>query len=269
MPNNKTVKQMAKNWLKNIYAANVAVALYILAISVFVYSLSSLIYSISGIIGTVVFSLICYIFLFAPAVLGCIFYVYRATEQKDTSIVEVAYPFLSKNAYLCTMKYVLLTTLRAGGIFLAVMAPYIAIRVFTSPSVYSALSGTMPSWTVMFWLLRRFFFIGGITAFIAVVSKYYAAPVIFMAGEGKSPAEAIYMARCVRSASNSSFIGFVFSMFLWIALSFLMLPAIFLLPYIVFAYVFYCKSAIAEYNKTQITDEYSYDPMGFPVGGNE
>ena len=79
--------------------------------------------------------------------------------------------------------------------------------------------------------------------------KYYLAPFLIVADENMEVGEAIHMSSTVSKNVMLDIIYLFLSFLGWIALSVLIIPLVFTMPYMLTSLSFHVRFAIAEYNK--------------------
>ena len=133
------------------------------------------------------------------------------------------------------------------GVF--VFAPILILWLVTNTYVYDLFKVSIPVWTTNLNSIFNLAYSFSCILFITLLSKYYLAPIIFIGDENIDPLEAINMAKIIANKSYVDFIFLCFSCLAVILLSFLLLPLIFTLPYLLISYVLHSLHAITEYNE--------------------
>lgn len=268
MPTNEAVKSTAKASLKKLWPECIAVSI-ILGVNAV---LSSCIQSIIAIVWSstvaTVFSIVYFLFVTIPLLMGVAFWLWRVTVLSDSHIFEIFFPFSTRFVYARVISFVFAAALRLLIALVLFMLPFVLVKLASSPEIYEIFGGQMPTWTANFWIFENFFKFIGLAAFAFFASRFYLAPLLFLIGGDITPAEAIFMSRRIGAVSYSAFLQLILSFVGWAALSLLIIPAIYTLPYFIMCVTVHCRYAINYYNNKQNQQGFSYTPPGQDFGAD-
>ena len=243
------VKLTAKTALKNNWLKT-SVASLIVLFAFFIISIASGFVSfVLNDFAAYVFLGICAIFLLFPLAFGLIKFFWRFIFGADDSPVSVFGYFSAKAEYKRALRLTVSLILRAAGFGLLLFFPAIIVDLFSGVKVYDFLNIPIPIWTSNFSYLSAFLkTLAGVALFF-VMLKYYPAPFLVVADENMDVAEAIHMSVTISKNVMLDIIYLFLSFIGWIALSVLIIPLVFTMPYMLTSLSFHVRFAIAEYNK--------------------
>lgn len=260
MPTNAAVKSTAKASLKKLWPQAIA-ACVILGINAL---LASCIQSVIALVWStpvsIVAAVIYFLFFTAPLLMGVTFWLWRVTVLSDSPVAEMFFVFSTRFVYARVISFILAAALRLAVILFLCLLPFGLVKLASTPELYEFFGGQIPTWTASFWIFESFFEFVGIGVFLLIASRHYIAPLLFMIGGDITPAEAIYMSRRIGKVSFGAMLQLVASFIGWAALSILVIPAIYTLPYFLMCMTVHCRYAINYYNSTQNNAGYSYTP---------
>ncbi len=243
------VKLTAKTALKGNFLKVVAVC------SIFVFgwilciSLAELLGIITGEVIAVIISVVMFLFLCLPILLGVMRYVWRMLFSVTDSPVAVFYLFSSKQLYLKSLKLIFQFVLRIIFWLLVLNIPSLLLFLLSKGFVFEFFNSATPVWTANLAYYSKLLlnFTSVIVFFIML--KYYIAPILFVADDNIDVGEAMYLSSVIARKSSIDFIGLLVVSLGWILLSVLILPLPFTLPLLLTYYAVHVRFAVAEYNK--------------------
>ncbi|MBE6808348.1 MAG: DUF975 family protein [Ruminococcaceae bacterium] len=257
----KAVKITAKttlkgNWLKLIFAVGAFL------FCCFICDYSAGILSYTGVYAlSVAISALLTVFVLAPILLGLIRFVWRILFDADDSPVSIFYYLSDKKLYRKAVKFIWAIIIKALPAALILYFPIILFWFFTQGFFYEMFGLVTPLWTAN---LNTVIIIADVFAFVALVFymlRFYLAPILFVADENMDIHETLLMSTVISKKTSLDFIYLFFSFLGWVALSLLIIPLIFTLPYMLTAYAVHVRFAVAEYNKiigTAVAEEFTY-----------
>lgn len=246
---NLAVKTTAKLSLKNRYTGGIVAA------SVFLFSFIVCSFCVDmagtvfGNVGAYITALLLLIFLIMPLTTGYVYWGVRLIFTEDSEPVLIFKYFSGKADYIKSLKLSLIIT---GNLLLTgilVFLPYVFADLIASGKLFILFNARIPLWASSLWSVARFLKDAGFIALFFAALKYYLVPFLIAADEEMDPLEAIHMSKIISSGSKKAFIALAFSLILYIAACFLVIPIIFILPYFTAAYAVHCRFAVASYNK--------------------
>ncbi|MBQ0083458.1 MAG: DUF975 family protein [Clostridiales bacterium] len=253
-PTSKAVKSTAienlkGKWVKNSCAALIPVVLIIIFAMIGKLLYAEMPFKITGIL-LAVSALFVFVLIVCPVMLGCVRFFRYASLDKETKIGELFFYFSSKTDYLRALFFTLNFTVRIFIIgFLFMLPSFIADLAYHGRLDF--LTGNVtPLWFNDLWIVSIFLRAAAVFAFAMVMLRYYLAPFIFAANDSISANEAIHLSSCASKISSIAFLSLSLSLILWIALSVLIIPMVFTLPYLFACYTAHCNFAVYHYNKS-------------------
>lgn len=245
----KIVKATAKSTLKNNYS----VSLFCSTALIIVFFLGTYIsYPLTMSLGNVIGSLFMAFFSFfvtAPVFLGVLRFFWRLSFSVTDSPLMIFYYFSKKELYFRTIKFLFNILVKLIPSLILLTLPPFTVFLISKGEVFDFFEITPPLWTAN---LENIIFLTttlSVIVFLFVLFKYYLSPLLFIADENIDTAEAIHMSMVISKKTSLDFAYLVLSFIGWILISFLILPLIFLLPYMLSAYCTHTRFAVAEYNK--------------------
>ena len=251
IPNSKIVKITAKTALTDIKTDTAVVSLF----GIFSILIMSLLTSVISANEGEIFSVLSYgvsvlfsVFVIAPLLLGIIRFFWRMTDGMNDNIPVVFYYFSSRKQYSRALKLTLVMLFRISTVLFVCMLPYGIVGLISGSQIYQLLGFEIPIWAPNLILIRSFLYILGVSAAIFYVSRYYLVPVLVVMNEELLLLEAVHISSMVSKKSLASFLSLLVSLIIWIALTVLLIPAVYTLPFIFVCYVVHCRFAITNYN---------------------
>lgn len=243
------VKLTAKTALKNNWPKAAAVCVISVCARLIVGLTASLAaYMANGTVG-IILSAVLSFFILLPLFLGVIRFFWRMIFSADDSPVLVFYYFSGKKHYMRAVKLAFLLTVRALFFGIILLIPAMIVDLFAGSFLYDALNIATPLWTTNLYYLSLFLKTVAFVILAFIIARYYIAPFLLIADEEMEAAEAIHMSDVISKSTILDFIYLFFSLIGWIALSVLVVPIIFTLPYIITSFSVHVRFAVAEYNK--------------------
>lgn len=243
------VKATAKTALKGKWVKSI-VASIILASAVLICAITGdLVLYIAGNAAAVIYKTLFSVLVVMPLFLGALRFFWRLLFGMEDDPLILFYYFSSLKLYRRALKLCLSLTVRIAVIGAVLFLPAVFTDLLSNAKLYEAFGNAIPLWVSNLWpvsvLLKS---LAGV-ALAFVVIRYYAAPVLFVADDTIDFAEAVHMSSVVARGSYADFVYLVFSLLGWIMLCFLYIPIVFVLPYLLTAYLVYVRFAVAYFNK--------------------
>lgn len=198
-------------------------------------------YSIVASFCITVFSAVYGLFLFVPFSMGVLRWFWKNSHGEEVELQTVFYYFSSARLFF---KTVLLASLLFLLIILGALicfVPFIMISLLTKPEFYALFGTGMPVWTSGLFSLAQTFEIAGLFLFVCWVARYALFFVPFFENEQMSVAKIISESVKLTKGKLIRMIGFLFSFIGWILLCFILLPALFVIPFALSSLVEYAK----------------------------
>lgn len=244
-----SIKRLSKDIFKN-NAIILTVSTSIVMAVWFVIINSALIVEAFTTSAAVIICLAIFGFLFfAPILMGFLRYVWRLVSGVADNPIALFYYFSNKKLYLKVLKFVFSLSIRVVACYLIFYIPVFALKIITGTTIYEVLNIPVPMWTFNLSNLGAFLRFLSVVATIVSVLKLYLAPMLFVADENIECAEAIHLSTVISKRTTIDFIFLCLSFFGWILLSFLSVPLIFTMPYMILAYLIHSSAAVDAFNK--------------------
>ena len=243
------IKQTAKTALSGKALAAFSASCVFVFICIICTMLSELIWMVAGAASAVVFASLLAIFLCAPLALGVLYYFRRILWGQNDNITIVFRYFSCIDEYKRALHLTLLLALRLLAAGALLFSPSVILDALASEKFYSLIGISIPVWSSNLWVVISFLrVVAGVLLFF-VMLKYYMAPFLFIGDDNMDAAEAVNMSTIISKRTSGEFFWLIVSMAAWIALSLLLIPLPFLLPYFICVYGVHCRFAVANYNK--------------------
>lgn len=249
--NSKTVKATVRDALRTKFL-RVAVACLIPFITgMILVVIFSLLFEVLPKIIAALLATAAGFFVFYPIIIGTVrFFVRFIKGNIEEDAAAVFYYFTGGKKYGKILYLQIILSIKKLGIGLVTALPMLTAWVVSGSFIYDLFNVPMPIWAQSVSYIIIYLQILGLVAYFVLTLRYYLAPFLLAADEGMHAAEAVYMSKLISKRTIIDFIFLLFSHILYILLSFVVLPAVFTLPYLVGAYVVHCDSAVEQYNNT-------------------
>lgn len=237
-------KSLAGNWLIAIFSALTVLVSFLIIDNI------SWVFSI--VLGNVVASFILIlstILLCGPLSLGVLRLFWRMHGGLIETPATVFYYFSSIKRFHKAIKLCFMLSIRLLMVAAVFYLPAIILYIISSPELYDFLKQPIPMWSQHLVNLVDFFSSIGAVLVVASMLRFYLSPILIIADDEMDIDEALHMSAVISKASLTDFIFLLFSLILWIILSFLFIPLIFTLPYFIMNYIVHSKVAIKDYNE--------------------
>ncbi len=244
-----SIKKEAKATLRGNWVSAIITALTALLSFLIIQNIGWVLSIVIGEIAASFIALLLTVLLCGPLTLGVLRYFWRMHGGMDEAPASAFYYFSSAVAYHKAIRLCFMLAIRLLGFALLFFLPAIAISVISSQQLYDFLQIPIPIWSQHLAYLVNFFSTIGIVLTAFTLMRFYLAPILVIADDQMDVEEAIHMSVVIARASVLDFIFLVFSLVLWIILSFLFIPLIFTLPYFIMCYTLHAVYAIKEYNE--------------------
>lgn len=256
--NSKTVKATVRDALRSKFLRVAVACLIPFVAGMILVILFSLLSEALPAWVCVILAALSVLFLLYPLIMGTVRFFVRFIKGKlEEDAGVVFYYFASPKNYGKILYLQIILTVKKLGIGLVTALPMLIAWVISGSFVYELFNIAMPIWAQSISYLIIYLQILGALVYFILTLRYYLAPFLLVVDEGMHAAEAVYMSKLISRRTTLDFIFLLLSHILYILLSFLLLPAIFTLPYLVGAYVVHCDSAVEQYNNTvkKLTEE--------------
>ena len=246
---NSSIKKISRDILKSNYIGCIIVTAIFLTAFFICYNISALLLLVAGTYFSVgAFAVLCF-FVLAPLLMGVIRYFWRLSCGTADNPVAVFYYFSSAKIFIKTLKLVFSLGLRTALSYLVFSIPTIALKVISGSWLYSVLNMPIPIWTVnLTGVISILHLIAFIATFFSVI-KYYLAPMLFVADENIDTEEAMHLSTVISKRTLLDYIFLLFSFIGWLLLCLLIIPLIFIVPYILISYLVHCSYAVNTFNE--------------------
>lgn len=244
-----SIKRLSKDIFKNnaiILIVSTAIVLAIWFVGIY---LALIVETFTATAATIICLCIFSILFFAPIFMGFLRYIWRMISGVTDNPITLFYYFSEKKLYFKVLKLTLSLGIRAAVCYLIFYIPIFVLNIITGTRIYEALNIPVPMWTFNLSNLTAFLRFLSIIATLISVLKLYLAPMLFVADENIDVAEAVHLSNVISKRTIIDFIFLGLSFAGWILLSFLSLPLIFTLPYMIAAYLIHSSAAVDAFNK--------------------
>lgn len=264
MPDSKVVKITARTALRSKWIEAISASFLGLFAVIFVRILASILMlnQDAGVHIAVVLTIVLFsVFAISPLFLGIVRFFWRLTDSANDPLSSVFFYFGRKEDYLKSVK---LTFIMVWRVFIAgflCMMPYAFINIISGSWFYQFMGFEIPLWAPNLVLFESVLYIGGIMAAVLYVSRYYLVPVLVASNDDLLLLEAVHISCMVSKRSVTSFLWLSVSLFGWIMLTVLLLPAIYTLPLILCCYTVHSRFAMVNYNL--VMEQSENNAMGF------
>lgn len=188
------------------------------------------------------------LFVLLPVILGLLRWFWRACCGMYDGVETLFYYFSSKSVYLRALKATAIfwaASIAAG--FVCMLPTYIT-SLIASPRLYQLFGGNMPSSFGAAGTLIRALRLMGYVALVFVWARLINyLPMVVMYDDVK-PEKLFPITMRVFAHYTTQTMGFILSFFGYILLSVLVIPLVFVGPYIITSYMTYVKFAVNNYN---------------------
>ncbi len=237
-------KSLGGNWLIAIFSALTVLVSFLI--------IDNIAWVFSIVLGNVAASFILAlltVLLCGPLALGVLRLFWRMHSGLTETPATVFYYFSSIKRYHKAIKLCFMLSIRLLMFAVAFYIPAIILYVISSPELYDFLKLPIPMWSQHLVHLVDFFSSIGAVLVIASMLRFYLSPILIIVDDEMDIDEALHMSAVISKASLTDFIFLLFSLILWIILSFFFIPLIFTLPYFIMNYVVHSEVAIKDYNE--------------------
>ena len=248
-PTNSVVKITAKSvlsnkWVRAIFAT--AILLFILFISLNTASILNLV--LGDIFANVFLAAISFFMIF-PVALGLIRYFWRFLFEVEDNPTMIFYYISNSKVYKKSLTLIFNLSYRFILYSLLINLPRIILILMSKSFVYEFIGMPIPMWSANLSGVSTILGVISSVVIFFVISKFYLAPVIFVADDNIDVHEAMHMSTIISKKSSMDFYYLILSFIGWLLLCLLVVPLIFVLPYFIVSYLVHVRFAIAEYNK--------------------
>ena len=249
MFSSNSIKRLSKDIFKKNAILLSVNAIIVMAVWFLVLNISLITEVITASYASIICLIVFGFLFFAPIFMGFLRTVWRLISGVKDNPIALFYYFSDKKLYFKALKFVLLFGIRVAVCYLIFYIPVFVLEIITSAKFYELLNVPVPMWTFNLSNIGAFLQLLSVVATWVSVLKLYLAPMLFVADENIEVDEAIHLSTVISKRTIIDFIFLTLSFFGWILLSFLSIPLIFALPYMVMAYLIHSSAAIDAFNK--------------------
>ncbi|MBE6740498.1 MAG: hypothetical protein E7565_09300 [Ruminococcaceae bacterium] len=248
MVTTKAVKSTALITLKGNWALLCAQAM-VPVFATIIIVLSCVLFSLPfGQIASCVIFALSFVFILSPIWLGVIRTYWRKANGVTDGVSGCFYYFSKKANYKRSLKYSFKVLLHWLRVALVLLLPVILIHVATDSEIYELFGISIPLFLMnLRYLDVVFHAVALVLATVHLINLYLPA-FIFVSCEDMNPSECFFRGVEIGRYTKSRFFAHFLGFFGWILLSFLLIPLLFTLPYLLMSYVVECRYNVAFYN---------------------
>lgn len=251
-PSVKSVKTNALLALKGNWSSAIgAMAVPTLAVLAVVLFCDAAAYIVASYVLQLVFytlSLITGVFIGIPSFLGVLRIYKDIYDLGKADFTQVFFYFSKPSRYFRAVRYILSVAIPIALASFLLLSPSIALDYISEGGIDFLFNQGIPIWVSNLSVIATFLRCAAVAVIILIAIKFYMSAYIFVINDYLSPIEIIRSSFDVSYYSNPAFITLLFSMLGWALLGFLIIPAIFTVPYMVMSYVTHAKYAVTFYN---------------------
>lgn len=254
-PSSIAVKKTALATLKNEWPTAIIAAVILLAfflVSINLFSFIGYIFS-NTVAQVIVYIILCagVIFIYLPLFFGVLRFYWSLAAETPLGISEIFYYFSNIGVYKRLINFIFrLFSKMVLKAFVLLIPSFIIDLVSKFSSVLFA-NSVVPLWVSNIWIFAVVLRVIAICCIVYIMSRYYLAPFIFIAGHNTDNAECIKKAYTISRVSMGNFITLILSLLGWILLSVFFAPLVFTLPYFCMCYIIHSRYAAVYYNSRQ------------------
>lgn len=268
LPNSTAIKREAKRLLAGRWPLGIAAVMVFVFFFMFISVLYTLLYRFfSAGVPFMILTVLTVFFAVAvgvPLMLGVLRLFRCILADTDVDLYSVFYYFSSVKRLTRAISLCVFIVSKFALTVLFLLLPSIIIDALTSGKLPFFESSGMPIWFSNLWVFGTFLRGIAIAVLVYIILKYYLCAYIFVQNDNINVLEAVLLSKKVGKMGISSFVGLIFSLVGWIILSFLAVPIVFTVPYILMCYTVHCNYATDYYNRslkspTPFADEMEFD----------
>lgn len=188
------------------------------------------------------------LFVLLPLFYGVLRWFWRATDGADEDISSAFYYFKGIRVYIRAIKLTLIISFKVGVVFFICLLPFFAVQIFSHFLVYDTFNEALPVWSINISEFKSLFNTFGTLIATIISLRYYMIPVVAIMDENLLILEAVHISVMLSKKSLSSFFSLLCSNIGWFALSLLLLPTIYTIPFLIGCYVVHSRFAMVNYN---------------------
>ncbi len=252
MPVYKSIKKEAKlclqdNWLSAVAVISLPIALVILWTAVFSLNYSLFVSGSRTLSLAVSFLGALMMLLSLSLMLGSLRWFCAVANGKKAEISEVFYYYSSFGLFFKSIALSFVMFIRALIFGAICFLPFILISVLQSQGFYDATGFIAPTFLPILWPLTYVFFLFGMFCFIIVTARTALAPMLFVMNDDVTLTVALKSSKALMEGKGKMWLGFLSSMFGWLALGLLGVPLLYTLPSINVSLAVFAKFVVAEH----------------------
>ena len=249
IPTNSVVKITAKSALTNKWVKAIFASCILIFISFVLLNATSVLSLVLGELGAGIFFNLLVVFMISPIVLGLIRYFWRFLFEVEDNPIAVFYYFLNISVYKRALSLILNLLFKTVLFGVLINLPKFILILMSKGFVYKFIGMPIPVWSVGLSNVSVIYGVISAVVLFFILSRYYIAPVIFIADDNIDAQEAMHMSTIISKKSSMDFYYLILSFIGWFLLCLTVVPVIFVVPYFIVSYLVHVRFAIAEYNK--------------------
>lgn len=258
-PSVKSVKTNAKlalkgNWPLAIAAIAVPV-LAVLAILLFCDAATYLVKSYALRMFFYGLAIAASVFIGLPSFLGVIRFYKNLYTGNKADFSQIFFYFSSISRYFRAVGFMFVVALPIAVISFLLLFPSFVLDYIADGGFDFLFKQGIPIWVSNLSIIATFLRCAAIAGIVLVSLKFYMAVYLFIINDCLSPRDIVYQSFAVSYYSNTAFISLLFSMLGWVVFGFLIIPLIFILPYMLMSYVTHAKYAVTFYNSALLKNK--------------
>ena len=188
------------------------------------------------------------VLILLPLLYGVLRWFWRVTDGAEDDLTSAFYYFTNAKLYKRAIKLTLVLFFKIGVIFFLCLIPFFAVSLFSRFLVYDIFKEVLPVWAINISAFKSLFNTFGNLLAIIISFRYYLVPIIAVMDDNLLILEAVHLSTTVSKKSSSSFFSLVCSNLGWIAISILVLPLIYTVPFLIGCYAVHSRYVLVNYN---------------------
>ena len=250
-PTFSEIKSAAKSTLKHRWAEGIAISLVLLATTflniIMQFALQTIfkvdtvwspvlpteipLHSVVASVGITLFSAIFTLIVTLPLLFGTLRWFWLVTGGSDPCVGEVFYYFSSARAFFKALGISVSIFWRLILGTVLCFLPYAIMSMLTNSEFYNFLGISMPTYMSSLYSLGTILEMLGFFLLLLWISRYAMFYVAMFSEPELSTRQTIKLTLRLSKQNRMRFVGFFFTFFGWVVLSFLMIPLLYFLPF--------------------------------------
>lgn len=202
--------------------------------------------------GITLFSAIFSLLVILPLVFGVLRWFWLITSCKDADIIEIFHFFSNTKLFFKTLKIAFSVIWRIIVAAVVCFLPSVVCNQLLRPEIYNYFGFAMPIWLSGLFPLVSLLIIWGFASFILWIARYALIYTVIFNEPELSAKQTIKKSILLSHGRRLRLVAFVFSFAGWVALSLLVLPILFVVPFIFAALCVYGREEYRFANSTDV-----------------